>query len=398
MNKYATKILTNLLEKYERSVLSKQGSCLNLQIKVKLRKLFPKYDNSDYYSQRLLIDEACHDLNNLHILTISIDDDGIDEIALVLDDNYIKEAYRLINRVYLPDYQLETINHLKRVSFSIDWLDCFKNEMIKKIKNYQSISRYLNIENIKEIRDTFVVLQALTKQKKEISFRKFSLMVLKDSKRLENIKSKLVNIVNDYYSESFQNEDELFGHFNVIKNPGFVYLSGQIKISLNDQIIDIGKLNSPFSLTTENIKLLKILEIRDANVLAIENLTSFYDTVIDNTLIIYLGGYHNALRRELLLKIYQFKTGLNYYHFGDIDAGGFYIYLHLVEKTNIPFKTIAMNIDTLLKYQEYTKKLTANDRKRLIKLKERFHDDVIDYMLENDCKLEQEIVELHTID
>ena len=56
-----------------------------------------------------------------------------------------------------------------------------------------------------------------------------------------------------------------------------------------------------------------------------------------------------------------------------------------------------MNVDILQKYQEYTKRLTANDRKRLIKLKERFHDDVIDYMLENDCKLEQEIVELHTI-
>lgn len=97
------------------------------------------------------------------------------------------------------------------------------------------------------------------------------------------------------------------------------------------------------------------------------------------------------------MKIYQFKTNLNYYHFGDIDAGGFYIYLHLVEKTNIPLKTTVMNIGILLKYQEYTKKLTANNRKRLIKLKERFHDDVIDYMLENDCKLEQEIVELHTI-
>lgn len=107
--------------------------------------------------------------------------------------------------------------------------------------------------------------------------------------------------------------------------------------------------------------------------------------------------YHNVLRRELLLKIYQFKTNLNYYHFGDIDAGGFYIYLHLVEKTNIPLKTTAVNIGILLKYQEYTKKLTANNRKRLIKLKERFHDDVIDYMLENDCKLEQEIIELHTI-
>ena len=133
MNKYATKILTNLLEKYERSVLSKQGSCLNLQIKVKLRKLFPKYDNSDYYSRRLLIDEACYDLNNLHLLDIIIDDEGINEIALVLDDNYIKEAYRLIKRIYLDDYRLETIDYLKEISFSIDWLDNFKNEMIKKI-------------------------------------------------------------------------------------------------------------------------------------------------------------------------------------------------------------------------------------------------------------------------
>ena len=45
--------------------------------------------------------------------------------------------------------------------------------MIKKIENYQSVSRYLNIENIEEINDTFIVLQALVKQKKEISFRKF---------------------------------------------------------------------------------------------------------------------------------------------------------------------------------------------------------------------------------
>ena len=58
MNKYVFKILNYLLEKYERSVLSKQGSNLNLQIKVKITKLFSKYDDSDYYVQRLLIDEA----------------------------------------------------------------------------------------------------------------------------------------------------------------------------------------------------------------------------------------------------------------------------------------------------------------------------------------------------
>ena len=327
------------------------------------------------------------------VIIISVDD-GISEISLSLIDKHIKKAYQLVNRIYLPDYRQETISFLKSICFSKDWLNVFRNEMINKLENYQSINKYLSIDNNQEIRDISKVLQALINQEKEISFRKFSVTVLKDSKRLEIIKGKVINIINDYCGIDFQNDDELFGYFNVIKNPGFIYLNGQIKISLNGQVVDIGKLNSPFSLTTENIKLLKILEIKDDNVLTIENLTSFYDTVLDNTLIIYLGGYHNALRRELLLKIFQFNSMLNYYHFGDIDAGGFYIYLHLIEKTKMPFKTIAMDKDVLIKYQEYTKRLTANDRKRLIKLKDVIDNDVISYMLENDCKLEQEIVEL----
>ena len=81
MNKYVFKILNYLLEKYERSVLSKQGSNLNLQIKVKITKLFSKYNDSDYYVQRLLIDEACYYLNDLHLIIISVDD-GISEISL----------------------------------------------------------------------------------------------------------------------------------------------------------------------------------------------------------------------------------------------------------------------------------------------------------------------------
>lgn len=67
------------------------------------------------------------------------------------------------------------------------------------------------------------------------------------------------------------------------------------------------------------------------------------------------------------------------------------------EKTNIPFQMLAMNKNVLEMYHEYTKKLTQNDRIRLEKIKEYIHDDVIDYMLENNCKLEQEIVDLSLI-
>lgn len=396
MSKFHLEILNYLLDKYERSVLSKNGSQKNIRIFVKIRKLFPKYDNSDYYSQRLLIDEACHDLAQLHILYLSINDDGIVDIQLNLLS--IQKAYDMASRVDLANYRHLAISLLKNINVVSNWLDIFKKDMIDQIENFKNVSKYLDILNENEIIDIFKILNGLERQEQEISLRKFSLKILKDSKCLETMKSKIINIINDYYSLHFIDENELFSHFNVIKNPGFIYLYGHIIIELNQQVIDLGQLNSPFSLTSETIKQLNILDIQDHYILTIENLTSFYDTHIDDTLTVYLGGYHNSLRRELLLKIYHFNHQLHFYHFGDIDAGGFYIYLHLKEKTKIPFQTLAMNKKVLQLYSDYTKKLTQNDRIRLTKLKDSMNDDVIYYMLENNCKLEQEIVNLTSID
>ena len=266
--------------------------------------------------------------------------------------------------------------------------------MLKKLSLFQSVYRYLNLDDIQEIKDIFTVLKALPLQSHEISLRKFSLAILKDSKRLEVIKTRLLHILFDYCPESFADEDDAFAYFNIMKNPGFLYLRGRMVIELNGQVIDLGRLKSPFSLMSENIEQLHILDIQDQNVLTIENLTSFYDTVLDNTLVIYLGGYHNALRRSLLTKIYALYPHLKFYHFGDIDAGGFYIYYHLKEKTQIPFEMLGMDIPTLQHYQAYCKSLTQNDRRRLEKLQEKHHLEVISYMLTHNCKLEQEIVNL----
>jgi len=55
----------------------------------------------------------------------------------------------------------------------------------------------------------------------------------------------------------------------------------------------------------------------------------------------------------------------------------------------IPFK---MDIETLKSYSKYTKELTENDRARLLRLADTQHNNVIEYMLENNCKLEQEAI------
>ena len=104
------------------------------------------------------------------------------------------------------------------------------------------------------------------------------------------------------------------------------------------------------------------------------------------------------------MKLDEQNHDIMYYHFGDIDAGGYYIYEPLVEKTGLNIQTMNMNPITLEKNKDLWKELTLNDKKRLRKLKEHLHEkesrgvllkgyrDTLDYMLENNCKLEQEAV------
>ena len=51
-----------------------------------------------------------------------------------------------------------------------------------------------------------------------------------------------------------------------------------------------------------------------------------------------------------------------------------------------------MDIAPLQQYSDLTKQLTDNDRKRLQQLTDDEFSKVIQYMLENNCKLEQEAI------
>lgn len=109
---------------------------------------------------------------------------------------------------------------------------------------------------------------------------------------------------------------------------------------------------------------------------------------------VYLGGYHNGVRRALLEEIYRAVPNIDFYHFGDIDVGGFLIYEDLCQRTGIPFKRYMMDLNDLKQYEAYGRALTENDRVRIEKmLKENpgaAYADVLTYMLAAGIKLEQE--------
>lgn len=111
-------------------------------------------------------------------------------------------------------------------------------------------------------------------------------------------------------------------------------------------------------------------------------------------------------KREFLKFLYEQNPNAEYRHFGDIDAGGFYILEHLKEKTRVPFASMFMDVNTIKQYQQQSKALTVKDRKRIANLLKRLegkieedssiedYSDVLRFMLDHNCKLEQEAINL----
>ena len=175
-----------------------------------------------------------------------------------------------------------------------------------------------------------------------------------------------------------------------------MYFKGEISLGIGDNWFPIGSLRQGVGISGDDIGNIRLKDVSGIqSVLTIENLTTFFRWNEPGSLIIYLGGYHNSVRRSLLKAIYECLPTAKYYHFGDIDAGGFEIYRDLCEKTGIPFEMYHMDLDTLVKYQKYGKALTENDRIRLEKLRNGAmakESELIQYMLEHNVKLEQECI------
>lgn len=122
--------------------------------------------------------------------------------------------------------------------------------------------------------------------------------------------------------------------------------------------------------------------------LTVENETVFDTIEYPGAVILYTGGFPGSAEREMIR-----KTNADIYlHSGDIDAGGFMIFEHILQESGHRFVPYRMDRQTLSSYQKFGLPLTKNDRERLARLLSNGSgfSDVIRYMLDKGIKLEQE--------
>ena len=387
INKYERTILNTLLDKYEKSKSFNGDNKINQRFFVKIVSLFPKYDDHSNYELFQAVNESIDVLVRKDLILAKISKANVcNEVSLNI--NNISQVYQYIGRTQKRDINNAVMILLAEYMYKNEILKRFCEAQIERIRANKSI-QFFN-DDLREFKSILVAVDNLLKVESETFVRDFSVRVFKDSKLLDQISPKIVNLLYEY--GDFPEKDQVLENLNIVKNPTYVNFKGAGAIVLSGQRINLDLLNGDIAISSSMLEDIESIEITGKMVVTVENLTSFHMAEKKDVFLIYLGGFHNRIRRDFIKKIYLQNPDMEYYHFGDIDAGGFYILEHLRKLTGVNFKPYKMDLDTLSQYRNYSKSLTENDKLRLKRLKGNDFDEVIEYMLENDCKLEQEAI------
>ncbi len=393
---YIKSILSKLLDKYDS--LQERGKSVSTRVvtlRVDKDKLFENYWAEDAYKYRTDIEEAVNYLHNNAFALVERDKQSKLLKKIILNTVNIDHAYSFLGRtpksIILNDEITIVSSMLSKFDASSIAYKYLSN-MLALLQNHQPHLSYFR--TLDELALSADMANEIENNEEEILLRNFSKRKFRDSKLLENSANRLLKIFNEFGEITFSDFGNLCSKHYIVKHNGYAYIKNGLRFKINNQIIDLDNLGVEFSFPDEAIKIMEILSINKTKVITIENLTTFHYIKDNNAIIIYLGGYHNKIKRDLLQKIHNFKNDLEWYHIGDIDWGGFEIFLHLREKTHIDFKPLKMGIDELTVYKDECTPLTTEDKIRLNLLlqnpKASIFYKTIEFMLKNGYKLEQE--------
>lgn len=254
----------------------------------------------------------------------------------------------------------------------------------------------LNLDNIEENLKMLCFLETNTRS---LYIREASMLVYGDSKWFEEHNYYAIcNILRDALVMPLQvneREDAILARYHIIPTEQEIFVKGDWKLEWEDCTLETEKLKGGISINSRDVERLKSVTVGAEKIMTIENKTSYQRVEKSNTATVYLGGYAARYQIMFLKKVMQDNPHVSWYHFGDIDVGGFLIHRHLCNATGKQFALYCMGIEQLRdkRFVKCHKKLTDNDRKRMQSLLfEEPYAQIVKYMLANDVKLEQEII------
>jgi len=404
---YEVFILSRFLDKYERSTDYQKGN-LDCKVLLNVDKLEDFQNRMENFTEKEAFFQVIRNLESKKIIEIKWvkyeKNNRIEKLYLI----NIPKAYQLLKRKPKQD-AVDQFTHLfdQYLSTMVTTTDLYS--YLKELKEASVINKRIPIgfsEDLDLDEKMFMFFALINSNTKELKERVLSVSLYQDSKCFERyVKSKALIILRQLHQK--QNEEkiddvELLELYGVTRWPEVMEFCGNISVTMEDgkQISYYGQSYGSY-INSEMISHIKCIEEDTIyQVMFIENKANYiwYLSHVKRSdeLVVFHGGVYSPSKGKLFHLI---KEGLgedtNIYHWSDIDAGGFRIFTRLQNNIFSQVRPYQMDEETLIANKTKCIPLGSASYKKILEQmltegKYKGFKDAIQYMLENDVKLEQE--------
>lgn len=402
-DKWRDMILNRMIDKYERTTAYANGEVppnrIILNFYGKNKSDFPEYNIEDYYA-RTSINEAVFKLAEKGYIFYEWMKGQNDHILSRIWLNFEKtdEIYKFLNRKSKRDVILSVVGELsdeiKKVS--TDWIVQFYSDMLEYMKSHMKFGNLLSKE--KSQRDDIYKLFFFIDRKNgsALKERVFSEKCFGDSKYFENnVKSVLLSILRRYISSDL-NDNELLQIIGITKYPEQIEMCGEIIINSSN----MGVLKNGFCIYSGEVDEISLSIDRSVSkIITIENRANFFSYLESmkksDEIVIFHGGQYSPAKKKFFESVSNaMPETCKWYHWGDIDFGGFSMLLRLRKEICPSIVPYRMSKSELENYKNYTQTFSNEYAEKLLKLYEESHledcRECLNYMIKHKVKLEQE--------
>ncbi|MGN1381678.1 MAG: Wadjet anti-phage system protein JetD domain-containing protein [Eubacterium sp.] len=428
---YQKEILNILLDKYESSKAFRTGETTR-RIMVHLSKVKPlkkAYENVD---TKGLFHDALHNLKERGLLDFSWEkyEEGnlVDEIWLNPDPSKLRESCRIAGRVPLADFLHDLLSEIdallnrfpdsSALSGSADLLHFLQGQK-ESIQEKMRLPRYFFPDDMQKNRDLLRFLQEMIENDGEEMERVVSTRLYGDSKYYEReLKSKILSILRSIAKDNGDEETDdadLLLERGISRWPEVMEFRGPVIIRLKEETeaghsdgaaetIDFSAQRYGAYINSETVRAAVSAGTGQiSRVLTIENkavyvwyLQTHHDP---QEMIVYHGGCYSPMKgrwiRMLAETVRRSSPDAEFFHWSDIDAGGFRIFTRLKKNLIPELKPLGMDLKTLQQFELRAAEIETEHyrgllRNMLEKSEYNIFRECIQYMLEKNIRLEQE--------
>jgi hypothetical protein len=409
--KYQTWILEKLIEKYEsRKTLT--GNVRKVAFRMQDESaLSQELEHAEEKEQFLTALDLLKQKGLVDYSWVRFEKDNIVErVWLVLDEEKVRESYRILARIpkgdiicVLRESLINSINQMKPLDNEIQ---SFFKKQLEQMEQSSSIPRFFT-DRIELNEDLIKCLVYLSQNNQEVQERVLSSLLYNDSKYFERtVKGKVLSVlkaINKGKGEELSDE-ELLRERGVVKWPEILEFTGRLAVLFKQgELMDFSVLTYGAYINSLMVEMVdKVCLYRIKKVIFIENKANYVWYITqekkEEELVVYHGGCYSPVKGRWFKKIceacIQDGEQIKFYHWSDIDVGGFRIFSRLKTEIVSSLEPFQMDIETLEKNRD--KGMPMNEHYRM-QLTEMINDCryeefkfLIERMIELNIRLEQE--------